>query len=96
MHMVFTCTKCHTRSLKTFAKRSYKTGVVIVRCPGCMAQHLVADNLGWFGEEKNIEEVFAKQGIKVPVISEHDVEYIPEPKEAQGKEDGNGDEGEKQ
>lgn len=60
---------------------------MIVRCPGCMAQHLIADNLGWFGEEKNVEEVFANKGIKVPVISEHDLEYVPPPKEGEQIED---------
>ncbi len=45
MHMVFTCGQCGTRAVKSFSKRSYETGVVIVTCPGCEARHLVADNL---------------------------------------------------
>eukprot|EP00198_Chlamydomonas_reinhardtii_P010820 XP_001700157.1 mitochondrial inner membrane peptidase [Chlamydomonas reinhardtii] len=49
--MVFTCTKCDTRSTKAFSKQSYQNGVVLVRCPGCQKLHLVADHLGWFGEE---------------------------------------------
>ncbi|GLI60190.1 hypothetical protein VaNZ11_002256 [Volvox africanus] len=49
--MVFTCTKCETRSTKSFSKQSYTRGVVLVRCPGCHRLHLIADHLRWFGEE---------------------------------------------
>jgi len=51
MAIVFTCTKCDTRSGKTFSKQAYEKGVVIVTCGGCGGRHLVADHLGWFGEE---------------------------------------------
>ena len=30
MAMLFTCAKCDTRSVKTFSKRSYESGVVLV------------------------------------------------------------------
>ncbi|KAG2486644.1 hypothetical protein HYH03_014700 [Edaphochlamys debaryana] len=49
--MTFTCSKCDTRSTKGFSKQSYTQGVVLVRCPGCKKLHLIADHLGWFGEE---------------------------------------------
>ncbi|GFH25235.1 DNL-type domain-containing protein, partial [Haematococcus lacustris] len=51
MAMAFTCTHCSTRSIKTFSRQSYETGVVVVRCPGCEKQHLIADHLGWFGQK---------------------------------------------
>lgn len=75
MHMMFTCNKCETRALKSFSKRSYESGVVIATCPGCEARHLIADNLGWFGEERNIEEIMRIRGVHVPVLS--DLDYAP-------------------
>ena len=47
----FTCGQCGTRAHKTISKQAYEGGVVIVRCPGCDATHLVADRLGWFKDE---------------------------------------------
>jgi len=46
---------------KTMSQKSYEEGVVLIRCP-CEKLHLVADNLGWFGEEKNIEEIMKNKG----------------------------------
>lgn len=45
-----------------FSKKTYETGVVIVRCPGCQGNHLIADRLGWFGEPGSIEDYLKQQG----------------------------------
>lgn len=44
----FTCNKCETQSIRSFTKHAYHKGVVMVRCGGCEAIHLIADNIGWF------------------------------------------------
>ena len=52
LQMIFTCRVCGTRSSKQFSKRAYRRGVVVVKCEGCSSLHLVADNLGWFSQNK--------------------------------------------
>lgn len=75
MHMAFTCGQCGTRALRSFSKHAYTHGVVIVTCPGCDARHLIADNKGWFGEERNVEEVMRKRGVRVPVLRDGTLEF---------------------
>ena len=64
--MMFTCSVCSTRASRTFSKDAYESGVVLVRCEGCDNLHLIADNYGWFRDEKvNIEQIMKEQGKKV-------------------------------
>lgn len=61
----FTCSVCQTRSFKKISKVAYTQGVVIVRCPECRNQHLIADHLGWFEHGKpagTIEDIMLRKG----------------------------------
>ena len=66
------------------SRGAYEEGVVLVRCPGCKNQHLIADNLGWFDDERvNIEDIMREKGEEIKKINEWkfqtgDLEYIPE------------------
>ena len=51
--IIYTCTVCNHRSSKTFSRLSYEKGVVIIKCPECNSNHLIADNLGWFEDVKH-------------------------------------------
>ncbi|XP_070526455.1 DNL-type zinc finger protein [Cardiocondyla obscurior] len=65
MKLMFTCTKCNTRTSKLISKLAYNKGVVIVRCDGCQNNHLIADHLGWFSSLHkgiNIEKIMAEKG----------------------------------
>lgn len=52
LYLEFTCNKCEFRSKKTISKQAYQEGVVLIRCDGCENLHLIADNLGWFRDDK--------------------------------------------
>jgi protein import protein ZIM17 len=61
--MMFTCGVCDTRAAKGFSRQAYENGVVIVRCPGCEKQHLVADRYGWFGDPGSVEDFLGDQTV---------------------------------
>ena len=46
----------------SFSKVAYEGGVVIARCSSCGVQHLISDQLGWFGEKSNIEDILREKG----------------------------------
>ena len=48
MGIQFRCKVCDHTLQKTFTRKSYEQGVVIIRCDSCLNLHLIADNLGWF------------------------------------------------
>lgn len=76
MYIVFTCGNCETRAVKGFAKSSYESGVVLVQCPGCKKRHVIADHLGWFGPEKNVEEILAGKGETARRVADVDIESL--------------------
>ena len=77
MAIIFTCTKCETRSAKKFTEQAYKSGVVLVRCPGCEGLHLIADRLGFFGDKGDggwdVERFLEEKGETVKAVHEGNV-----------------------
>lgn len=52
------------------SKKSYEKGVVLIRCDGCDNLHLIADNLGWFRDEKiNIVDILREKEEEVRTLS---------------------------
>lgn len=71
--MVYTCTVCNTRAVKSISKHAYHHGVVLVRCPGCQNLHLIADRMGWFEEESwDVEKLMQERGDRVKVFTSDD------------------------
>ena len=81
--MAYTCAKCDTKQARTFSKHSYEHGVVLIRCESCDSLHLIADNLGWFEDEKvNIEEIMRRKGDDVKTnITDQAVEFVAQEEE---------------
>lgn len=74
MAIVFTCKVCNTRSAKQFTEQAYKHGVVIVKCPGCSNQHLIADRLGFFEDDSwDIETAMKNVGEKFTAVTNENV-----------------------
>jgi len=64
--LAFTCCVCEERSAKLISKRAYHHGVVLVRCPSCKNNHLIADQLGWFDDNpQTIETIMKEKGEEV-------------------------------
>ena len=74
MSIIFTCNVCQTRQAKTMSKKSYEKGVVLIRCDGCENLHLVADNLGWFRDQKtNVVDILREKEEEVRTLSDVDM-----------------------
>lgn len=68
--LFYTCKKCSNRNSHLISKLAYEKGVVIVKCAGCQNNHLIADNLKWFKDDKtNIEDILREKGEQVKKVS---------------------------
>ena len=78
--IVYTWTVWETRQARSFSKKSYHEGVVLIRCEGCDNLHLIADNLGWFRDKSvNIEDLMREKGDKLrKIISNQAMEFLDE------------------
>ena len=76
--IMFTCNVCKNRQARTFSRDSYESGVVLIRCEGCDSLHLIADNLGWFRDEKtNIEDLMKEKGDKIhKLFTKESIEFV--------------------
>jgi len=72
--IIFTCNVCEHRQAKTMSKQSYEKGVVLIRCDGCENVHLIADNLGWFKDNKtNIADILKEKNEDVQTLNSMDL-----------------------
>lgn len=70
--LAVTCKVCECRTIKYISKKEYHHGVVIVTCLSCVSKHLIADRLGCFGDERNIEQIMHQQGEQVVLAGDTD------------------------
>lgn len=75
--LMFTCAPCGNKMARTFTKDAYHKGVVLIRCDSCNEIHLIADNLGWFEDDKwNVETDQASKGKLLPKVNNEEVSAI--------------------
>ena len=53
-----------------FSEHAYRHGVVVVRCPGCGNDHLIADNLGFFEDDWTLEDMLRARGDSVETLDD--------------------------
>mmetsp|Transcript_39502 Transcript_39502/g.45363 ORF Transcript_39502/g.45363 Transcript_39502/m.45363 type:complete len:87 (+) Transcript_39502:298-558(+) len=75
---MYTCNVCQHRQARTFTKGAYHKGVVIIRCESCENFHLIADNLGWFRDDKvTVEDLMKEKGDKIlKVVTDEAIELM--------------------
>lgn len=74
--MMYTWNVWQTKQARKFTKGAYHGGVVLIRCEGCDNLHLIADNLGWFRDEKvNIEDLMREKGKLINLSSNYTLKY---------------------
>ena len=80
MLLRFTCTHdaCEEQPTITriISKKAYEEGVVLVRCPSCQRQHLIADRLEWFGLKSDIEQIMRAKGEDVQRALDDDILHL--------------------
>ncbi|CAD8058096.1 unnamed protein product [Paramecium sonneborni] len=75
--IMFKCGPCGNKMARTFTKDAYHKGVVLIRCDQCDNIHLIADNLGWFQDEKwNVEIHAQEQGQQLNKIIDPQVSKL--------------------
>ncbi|RKP35669.1 DNL zinc finger-domain-containing protein, partial [Dimargaris cristalligena] len=59
----FVCKVCNTPTQKLISKQAYTDGVVLIQCSSCKNRHLIADNKGWFRDQRvNVEDLMKEKG----------------------------------
>ena len=58
----FTCNVCDAPNSHSISRHAHAKGTVLVTCPNCNSAHLIADNLNWIEDTKNLEEYMERQG----------------------------------
>mmetsp|Transcript_13952 Transcript_13952/g.48424 ORF Transcript_13952/g.48424 Transcript_13952/m.48424 type:complete len:327 (+) Transcript_13952:566-1546(+) len=79
--LVYTCNACETRNVVAVSRIAWTTGVVIAKCRGCPARHMLADNTGLCDTTgrtgfKNIVDELKKRGEEAKTLSPLDLEEL--------------------